>query len=223
MDRINELTRDCFGAIHQLREAGDALPAGAAAVHAQLVGFIETLRERARERGLPERDAEDVAYALAALADEVALSRSEEIRSHWYGRPLQMHFFGENVAGEGFFRRLEALRGDPRRSEALRVYYLCLLFGFQGKYAMSGGEPELLRLQAALRAELDRTIERPDGLSPDGLPPDEGPRLRREGRLPLWLGLGALAAAMTVYIGLRVVLDQKSKAVGAEVVAGGQR
>ena len=71
------------------------------------------------------------------------------IRDVWMSNPLQLHYFNENLAGEGFFYRLERILADPRRVEALRVYYLCLLFGFQGKYAVRGRRARARRGQAA--------------------------------------------------------------------------
>jgi type VI secretion system protein ImpK len=217
MDRVNELTKDCFNALQQLNSAGDSLGVSGELIHRRLIEFVDKMRRDARDAGLSERDADDMAYAIAALADEIAQSKSEVIRGHWYARPLQMHFFKENIAGEGFFRRLESLRGDKRRVEVLRVYYLCLLFGFQGKYAIRGGELELLRLQESIRTELERVIAFPEQLSPSALPPDEGSAARRDRRFHIWIGLGALALAMSVYIGLRVALDHEVDAVNENV------
>ncbi|MCB9568805.1 MAG: type VI secretion system baseplate subunit TssK [Myxococcales bacterium] len=50
-------------------------------------------------------------YALAALADEVALREAGPLREHWRPRSLQLHYFQDNRAGYGFFERLAALEG----------------------------------------------------------------------------------------------------------------
>ena len=105
-------------------------------------------------------------YALVALTDEVAINTPEPLRSYWMSQPLQLHYFGENVAGEGFFARLQALLSDGRRIEVLRVYHLCLLFGFQGKYGFPGGDVELLRIADGVRNLLERNLEVPDELAP---------------------------------------------------------
>lgn len=218
MDRINELTKDCFNAIHQLRTLGEGTGVTGEVVHRRLIGYLEQVRDGARAANVPERDANEMVYALAALADEIALSKGEAIRSYWYSHPLQLQLFNENVAGEGFFKRLDALRSDKRRIDVLRVYYLCLLFGFQGKYAMRGGELELLKVQESIKGELDRALDVPDDLSPHGLPEDDEALSRRgRRRLHLWIALGALAASMAVYIGLRVALDRRVQSVAAEV------
>jgi type VI secretion system protein ImpK len=91
----------------------------------------------------------------------------------------------------------------------VRVYYQCLLLGFQGQYAIRGGEIELLRLIDSLRPEVEKQMEVPDILSPNGEPPDE-PLVRSSRRNPfLWIALGVFAVAIAVFIGLRVSLDRQ--------------
>ena len=205
MDRLNEITKDSFAAIQQLRSVQG--PVSPEALQRQIIGYIEKLRTDARQAGLQDRDAHDIAYALVALIDEVALNKPDPLRGYWLSRPLQMHFFNENVAGEGFFRRLEAIRGSDSRKDALRVYYLCLTLGFQGQYAMRGGDVELLRLIESVRDEIERVYEFPETLSPDALPPEEPSAKRSDKRLFMWVALGALLVSMSVYIGLRIVLS----------------
>ena len=208
MDVVNQITSECFNAITRLREV-DGPVSSPDLIHDRMRAFIESMRERARELGMPQRDADDVAYAVVALIDEIAMSKPEPMRGFWMSRPLQLHFFQENLAGEGFFQKLEELRRDNRRGDVLRVYYLCLLLGFQGRFGMRGGEIELLRLVDSLKPEVELTVEPPDHLSPAGEPPDE-PLIRSSTRNPfLWIALGVFAIAITVFIGLRVSLDRQ--------------
>lgn len=217
MDRLNEITKDSFAAIEQLRAL--AGPVSPDTLQRRIIDYVEKLRTSARESGLSERDANDIAYAIVALVDEVALSKPDPLRGYWLSRPLQMYFFNENIAGEGFFRRLDALRGQPQRRDALRAYYLCLTLGFQGQYAMRGGDMELMRLLESLRDEMERAFEFPHALSPEALPPEEPSTRRRDKRLFMWVGLGALLVSMSVYVGLRVVLDGQVKRTMTEVEA----
>src|SRR3954471_8130220 len=136
MKRVTELTKDCFNAINQIRESQEGMAPPPELLHQRLRGFIDALIERGPRDGFQERDVQDMAYALVALADEMALGMSESVRRFWMGNLLQIRYFNENVAGEGFFTKLDAVRRDPRRLDVLEVYYLCLLLGFQGKYAM---------------------------------------------------------------------------------------
>jgi type VI secretion system protein ImpK len=222
MDSLNQITSECFNALRQLREL-DGPVASPDMIHGRLVGFVESMRERAREQGMQQRDADDVAYAIAALADEIAMGKPEPIRGYWMGRPLQLHFFNETLAGEGFFTKLQELRRDPRRSDVLRAYYQCLLFGFVGKYGNRGGDLELMRLIDSLRPEVERHIEVPDVLSPRGEPPDE-PLVRSSQRSPfLWIALGVFAIAIAVFIGLRVSLDHQVTSLAGRVEDLNQR
>lgn len=206
MDAIGELTAPCFNALARLRDAED-VTAPPATVQQRLRGYIDEARAKGRQFGISDRDLGDIIYALVALTDEVALSKPEPLRGHWIGSALQMQYFNENTAGEGFFARLQALRGDRRRADVLRVYYLCLLFGFQGQYSIKGGEAELLRLLEGLRTDVEAEAEIPADLSPAGLPPDE-PLSRGSSRnVLLYIALGVFAAAIAVFVGLRLSLN----------------
>jgi type VI secretion system protein ImpK len=207
MDAINQITADCFNAITQLRELeGPGISPDA--IHDRLLGYVEAARNRAREQGLAQRDADEIAYALVALIDEIAMSKPDPLGGYWMSQALQLRLFNENLAGEGFFTRLIELRRDPRRADVLRVYYQCLLLGFQGKYSVRGGDVELMRLVDSLRPEVERQIEAPDPLAPAGLAPDMA-ELQRTRRNPLlWVALGVCALAIAVFIGLRLSLNK---------------
>jgi type VI secretion system protein ImpK len=208
MDLVADLTGECFSAIGRLR-ALDEPVASPEAVQAQLRSFVDSFKERARKAALPEKDAQDIAYALVALIDEVALRAPEPLRGYWMNQSLQLHYFGENVAGEGFFTRLDSLLADGRRFAVLRVYQLCLLFGFQGKYGFPGGDVELMRIAETVRNQVQRSQQEPSALSPAGQAPDE-PLLHGTGRnLLLWVSLGIFALALAVFVGLRVSFDQQ--------------
>ncbi len=216
MDKMNEITSECFIAVSQLREL-DGGTVAPQAVHGRLKGFIEALRARARDQGLSGREGDDIAYALVALADEIAMGKPEPLRGYWMSQPLQLVFFNETLAGEGFFTRLTEIRRDPRRADTLRVYYQCLLFGFQGKYSMRGGDLELMRLIDSIRPEVERNVEPPDSLSPAGEPPDE-PLVRASGNnLFLYVALGMFAAAIAVFVGLKVSLSHQIAELAARV------
>jgi type VI secretion system protein ImpK len=207
-DLVQELTGECFGAIARLREM-DGPVSSPETVHARIQGYFEALKGRAHTHGIPDKDTNDIIYALVALADEVAINTPEPLRSFWMNQPLQLHYFGENVAGEGFFGRLQALLSDGRRFEVLRVYHLCLLLGFQGKYGFPGGEGELQRITEGVRNLLERNLDIPEELSPAGAPPDEPAVRRASSNLLLWVSLGIFALALAVFVGLRISFDQQ--------------
>ncbi|MBN2573014.1 MAG: DotU family type IV/VI secretion system protein [Deltaproteobacteria bacterium] len=215
-DLVQELTGECLGAIARLRELEGAV-SSPETVHARFRGFVEKLKERARTHGVPEKDTQDIAYAIVALVDEVAINTPEPLRSYWMNQPLQLLYFSENIAGEGFFTRLQNLLADGRRIEVLRVYHMCLLFGFQGKYAFPGGDVELLRISDGVRNVLERNLEIPEDFSPAGEPPDEPQVRRASSNFMLWVSLGVFALALAIFVGLRLSFDQQVANVAARV------
>jgi len=207
MDRVDEITRDCFGAIIQMRRLeGAALP-DPQLLHRRMCGFVDGMIGKAREHGLSQEDLGDIAYAVVALADEVALALPGAVREFWMYNLLQLRYFNENVAGENFFRRADALRTDPRRAEVLKVYYLCLMLGFQGRYRVRGGDAELATVTETLRDDLKRHgLIGDEALAPrGGRPQATGGAARRA--LPIvWLSAAAIATAIVINIALHVSL-----------------
>jgi type VI secretion system protein ImpK len=220
MDRITDVTRDCFDGLIQLRRLDPASLPAPAALHERLRGSVDSLLTRASQAGFAREDVNDIAYAVVALADEIALSRSEEYRDFWAGESLQLQYFKENVAGEAFFTRLESLRRDPRRREILRVYFIALLLGFQGRFKVRGGEVELLRLTEDLQRDL-QSGRKYDGemLSPQGERPDEARAAARGGAILLWGAAITAALVVLLYAGLYFWVGTSARDVVARVAA----
>lgn len=221
MDRATALTRDSFNALNQLRALSGHEHISPQVLHRRMSELIERLMDGGRDSGVPDKDARDMAYAIAALADEIAINKNSSdgsIEEYWRNNLLQTKFFDENNAGVGFFQRLETLRRDHRRIEVLRVYYLCLLFGFQGQY-LGRAEGDLRRLTDSVGNEVEQALEAGSELSPDGQRPDEAAIRRREKRPLLMAALASLAGALTIYIVLRVVLDSQTNGIIETLVA----
>ncbi len=209
MDRINWVTSECFHAIAQLSQAQGGEGLQPELVHARMKEFVANVVRRAREAGYTEQDTRLVLYALAALADEVMMASGGELREFWSTQPLQLLLFRENVAGERFFEHLESVRKQPQQLDVLRTYYLCLLFGFRGRYSVRGAEVALNDLIESVRAQLERAIAMPEVLAPNGARPEEG-LIDATRRLPLvGTGVGALLLAGVLYLGLAVSLREQ--------------
>lgn len=220
MDRINGVTGECFNAIAQLRQLDESALPAPEALHRRMRGFVDAMMQRAAQAGFAREDVNDISYAVVALADEVALSKSDAVRQLWVGQQLQLLYFQENVAGEGFFTRLEALRKDPRRHEVLRVYALALMFGFQGRYRVRGGELELMNLLDDLQRSLARSREHEtETLSPQGEPPEVSRAGGRGKRVLPYAAGGALAAAVALVLVLRVWLGSSVTSVVERISA----
>ncbi|WP_224363345.1 DotU family type IV/VI secretion system protein [Hyalangium versicolor] len=220
MDRLNVITKDCFGALLQIRQAEPgSLPAPEQVQH-RLRSFVSDMMRSARDEGLPQQDVDDIAYALVALADELALSKSDEFREYWLTNLLQFQYFKENRAGEGFFTKLQEIRKDPRRTEALRAYYLCLIFGFQGRYRVRGGELELLQLIEQLQRDLAPSFKfDTETLSPKGDRPDGGGKAAKRTLPLLAISGGVVVFALLVYGGLRLGLSSSVSSLVDEIEA----
>ena len=101
-------------------------------------------------------------------------------------------------AGEVFFERLERLgahRDSPQLANVLEVYYLCLLLGYEGRYAV-GNKADLRILMDNLRERIERIIPSTVPFSPEGaLPPRASAPVVVEDSLPARLRVLAMAVA----------------------------
>ncbi|HEX8698804.1 MAG TPA: DotU family type IV/VI secretion system protein [Myxococcaceae bacterium] len=220
MDRLNVITKDCFGALLQIRQADPgALPAPEQ-VQQRLRSFINDMMRKGSDEGLSRQDVDDIAYALVALADELALAKSDEFREYWLSNLLQFQFFKENRAGEGFFTKLAEIRKDSQRVEALRAYYLCLIFGFQGRYRVRGGELELMQLIEQLQRDLSHAYKfDTETLSPSGDRPASSLKASKRAIPLVAISGGVVVLALLIYGGLRLGLSSSVSSLVEEIEA----
>jgi type VI secretion system protein ImpK len=218
VDRINEVTKDVLQGIIQIRQLDASARPQPELLHQRMRVFIERAMRKATDVGFSSQDAQDIGYALVALADEVAVSKPGEIREYWLPRTLQLSFFNENQAGEGFFQRLSTLIGDPVRAEVLRAYYQCLLLGFQGKYRVRGGEVELATLVERVAASL-RTETIPSQLSPSGARPRDGRSGVRRALPLIGASIGAVIASLLLYAVLRFTVASSADEIATRIAS----
>ncbi len=152
----------------------------------------------------------DIVYAIVALADDVALAMAGPVQQYWMYNLLQLRYFNENLAGENFFHRVEVIRNNPRRADTLKVYYLCLLFGFQGRYRVRGGDAELAALTERLQQDLARLqLLQDESLSPRGGRPVAVVGAARRNLPVIWLSAAAIATAVLINLVLHVSLASR--------------
>ena len=182
-------------------------------------GDAEQFRDRVKqflaefERGAARLNAsaEDIylaKYAFCAVTDEAVLASGFAIRDAWERQPLQLALFGEQLAGEHFFTKLETLRQQgAARVQALEVFHMGLLLGFQGRYLIEGSE-KLAYLTARLGDEIAQFKGRRSGFAPRWAPPDAiVNRLKTE--VPLWVMAAVFALlGLGAFLGLRTWLDR---------------
>ena len=118
------------------------------AFEASVDTFFKALESDARSANYSVEQVKDTQYALCAFLDESVLrSGDNELRRHFELQPLQFRYFGVHLAGEGFFEKIDALRGDVKHNlDVLEVYHLCLALGFEGKFSL--GQKDQLRYLA---------------------------------------------------------------------------
>ena len=192
---LTELATEIFVFALGMRERGRSAEFGCVSKGA--LKLFDELESRAKAERIDADDIAEVKFALAAFVDEIALRTDWPGRDQWADDPLQLHYFGTYLAGEGFFEHLERLRSQTgARSEALGIYSQCLQLGFRGKYGVAGEQDKLDALKKAVQHELERDPA-PDmnDPSPHWQATDK-PRPQSD-RLPRWL-LYACAAVVAV-------------------------
>jgi type VI secretion system protein ImpK len=96
---------------------------------------IRRFEERARSSGVPNENVLAARYALCAALDESVLSTPWGAQSEWAQQPLLVALHREAWGGEKFFEMLDRISQDPSRFiDLMELQYLCIAFGFAGKY-----------------------------------------------------------------------------------------
>jgi type VI secretion system protein ImpK len=199
-----DLMYDGFHALFLLKNG--SAPQGMDSLADHMTQFLHEVDQRAKELGVHADDVAAAKYAFCAAVDEIILRSQYPIRAAWEARPLQLRMFGDQLAGEHFFLQLDALRvGGSTHVQALEVFHVCLLLGFQGRYALDG-EDKLKYLAARLGDEIARMRGRSRGFAPQAERPD-----RIANKLRTDLSLWALAAVFAFvelggYLGFRATL-----------------
>lgn len=193
-----------------LLKSGSAPPDGTQ-FSDQVVAYLRDFEREAHKLRAQVEDIEAAKYAYCAILDEFVLGSGCALREAWQRRPLQLVLFGDQLAGEHFFDRLEALRlAGAARLPALQVFHMCLLLGFHGKYALDSAD-KLGYLTARLGDEIAHLKGRRAGFAPRAQRPDQVAHKLR-GNVPLWAMAALFALLGTgVYAGLRTSLEHEAR------------
>jgi type VI secretion system protein ImpK len=172
--------------------------------------FLGDVDRNAKALGVPADDVTAAKYAFCAAVDEIILRSDYEIREAWETRPLQLRLFGDQLAGEHFFQRLEDLRAKGAvHLQALEVFHVCPLLGFEGRFALDGKD-KLAYLTARLGDEIARMRGKNRGFAPHAERPDQ--IVHKLGSdLSLWaLSMVFAVAALGGYLGFRTALAHET-------------
>jgi type VI secretion system protein ImpK len=204
-----DLMYDGFYALFMLKNG--SAPQDHNEFQARMTRFLDDFGRNARKKGASADDIDAAKYAFCAAVDEIILRSHFSIRDAWELKPLQLALFGDQLAGENFFNRLEALRTrGSEHVEALEVFHMCLLLGFQGRYILEGSE-KLGYLTSRLGDEIAHLKGRRPGFAPHAERPDQVMHKLRSD-LPLWVLCSVFALiSVLAYIGLRTSLSSHTE------------
>lgn len=203
-----DLMHEGFHMLSLLRHG--SAPEAEAEFTAAIRSFLDGFGKEARELRVPAEDIDDAKYAFCAALDEAILASPYPLRAAWERRPLQLLLFGDQLAGEHFFDKLEQLRlKGGERLQALQVFHMCLLLGFKGRYALDDAD-RLSYLAARLGDEITHLRGKGKGFAPRAARPDNvAHKLQSDG--PLWIA-GAIFAvtALATFGAMRYSLDNST-------------
>ncbi len=142
-------------------------------------------------------------FALASFVDETVLTNNFPLRDEWERHPLQLEYFGEQLAGNKFFDKLQAmLKQIDVTADAVEIYYVCMLLGFKGRYAVYEQDKLLAIMQKTAKALVTAGKIKAVELSPNWFADDQ-PELPEKKGMPIWAKITAfsgLGAAFIVYL-----------------------
>lgn len=169
----------------------------------KIAGMLTDFEKRAERYRFNHKIIDVSKFALAAFVDETVLTNNFPLRHEWEKNPLQLEYFGEQLAGNKFFEKLEAmLKQIEVTQDAVEVYYLCMLLGFKGRYAVYEQEKLLATMQTTANALVKIGKIAPVELSPHWLANDQPIPPEKKG-MPVWAKIGAaggLGLAVIVYL-----------------------
>ena len=149
-------------------------------------------------------------FALAAFVDETVLSSKFNLKEEWEKNPLQLEYFGEQLAGNKFFEKLLAMiKQVDVTADAVEIYYVCMLLGFKGRYGVYEKEKLLSIMQETANSLVRAGRIRPVELSPHWLANDQ-PKPPEKRGMPTWAkisALGGLGLAFIIYLVMFLVVS----------------
>lgn len=169
----------------------------------KIASMLEDFERRAERYRYSSKIIQVSKFALASFVDETVLTNNFHLKEEWEKNPLQLEYFGEHLAGNKFFEKLAAmLKQVDVTADAVEIYYVCMLLGFKGRYAVYEKERLLQIMQETANALVKAGKIRPVELSPHWLANDQ-PEPPAPRKMPTWAKIGALGGlgfAFIVYL-----------------------
>lgn len=123
--------------------------------------LINNFEENAEKNGAKYDAIQAAKYCLCTFVDELAV-RAGWADETWSKNSLLVSFYDETWGGERFFEIIQNLKQDSDKNiNLLEFMYLCLQFGYKGKYqVLNNGELEIDKIKRDLLALIHS--KRPD-------------------------------------------------------------
>lgn len=174
----------------------------------KVAGMLDDFERRAERYKFNHKIVQVSKFALAAFVDETVLTNNFPLRDEWEKNALQLEYFGEQLAGNKFFDKLEAmLKQIETTVDAVEVYYFCMLLGFKGRYAVYEQEKLLATMQTTANALVKAGRIKPVELAPHWLANDQ-PKPPEKRGMPVWAKIGAvggLGLAIVIYMAMFLI------------------
>lgn len=169
----------------------------------KIASLLKEFEERALRYRYRESIIQVAKFGLASFVDETVLTNNFPLKEDWEKYPIQLEYFGEQLAGNKFYEKLEAmLRQIDVTADAVEVYYVCMLLGFKGRYAVYEHDKLLATMQKTADALVKAGKITPVELSPHWLVQDQPLPPEKKG-MPTWAKItafGGLGFAVILYL-----------------------
>lgn len=166
----------------------------------KIAQMLKDFERRAERYRFSQKIIQVSKFALASFVDETVLTNNFPLKEEWERYPLQLEYFGEQLAGNKFFEKLDAmLKQIDVTQDAVEVYYVCMLLGFKGRYAVYEKEKLIATMQKTANALVKVGKIKPVDLSPNWLAEDQ-PEPPEEKRMPIWAKISAFAGLGIAFI-----------------------
>jgi len=176
----------------------------------KIASMLDDFERRAERYRFSSKITQVAKFALASFVDETVLSNNFNLKEEWEKNPLQLEYFGEHLAGNKFFEKLSAmLKQIDVTADAVEIYYVCMLLGFKGRYAVYEKDRLLSIMQETANALVKAGKIRPVELSPHWLANDQ-PEPPKPRKMPTWAkisALGGLGFAFIIYMVMFLVVS----------------
>lgn len=177
----------------------------------QIAKLLKDFEDRALRYRHRESIIQVAKFGLASFVDETVLTNDFNLKEEWEKYPIQLEYFGEQLAGNKFYDKLEAmLRQIEVTADAVEVYYVCLLLGFKGRYAVYEHDKLLKIMQKTADALVKVGKISKVELSPHWLVKDQPVPVEKKG-MPTWAkvtAFGGFGFAVILYL-VMFVLSSK--------------